>query len=202
MILIMSRGSKAKGPREANKKGKARLPKALKDMVFGFFIWIKEEEIRKRKGGIEMRRLVKVFGLITVIIFLLGQVAYAGNPFGNPFNSLKNLAGRIPGSGLARGAVGAGLSGIGRIGRGAFNVGRITGAGFSGFLRGTPSIISKGISGVRNSGFAKGAGSIAKDIVKGPVLYSMRINTEKIRTYKIEKIEKPNTLKVGMGFKW
>jgi len=160
-----------------------------------------------------MKKIIKVFGLITVIIFLWGQVAYADNPFGNPFNSLKNLAGRIPGSGLARGAVGAGLSGIGRIGRSAFNVGRTTGAGFSGFLRGTPSIISKGISGMRNSGFAKGAGSIAKDIVKGPVLYSMRINTEKmksykiekiekIRTYKIEKIEKPNTLKVGMGFKW
>ena len=71
-----------------------------------------------------MRRIVKVFGLITVIIFLCGQIAYAGIPF-NPINGLKSLG-----------------SGISRVGRDTFKAGRglVGGIPGSGLVRGAASV--------------------------------------------------------------
>ena len=116
-----------------------------------------------------MRRVVKVFGLLVSIIFLLGQIAYAGNPF----NTLKNLgslsrnalkagtglAGRIPGTGLAGGAAGAaGRWGLNHIAKPTYN-----------------NIIQRPASAVVNQGIKPAAGWVknnAKEVgavLGGPV---------------------------------
>jgi hypothetical protein len=109
-----------------------------------------------------------VFGLLVLIVFLLGQMAYAGNPF----DSLRNLgrsalkastglAGRMPGSGLARGAAGLGLSrgtsiargvtsGIGRVG----NLGRSALNASAGLAGRMPRLATGVASSVANKGIS------------------------------------------------